>query len=302
MSHAAREFIREARKIKEYGPLKFLHGYVYMRWPYKYIAAALFLLHPPRWVERLSSALQRLFCGVKEGDASGLRFCDTYHGKVVSIEAATRLITVERELSLSLPEQVLPYAAARELVLKTAQPIAALDCPCRSARPNPCLPLGVCLVVGEPFASFIVEHHPTKARPISNQEALDILREERGRGHVTHAFFKDAMFGRFFAICNCCPCCCVAMEAQRAGSNMLASSGYVARLDAQRCELCGKCAKKCPFGALRLEEGAYSVDQTACMGCGVCEAACPQGAITLVRDQSKGAPLDLGDCLGEMVK
>jgi hypothetical protein len=25
--------------------------------------------------------------------------------------------------------------------------------------------------------------------------------------------YKDAMLGRFYAICNCCSCCCGAMEA-----------------------------------------------------------------------------------------
>jgi NAD-dependent dihydropyrimidine dehydrogenase PreA subunit len=293
MRNATRDFFREAGKTKGYGALKLLHGYVYMRWPYKYIAAALFLLRPPRWVERVSAALQRLFCGVGAKKEGGLRFSDTYHGKVVSIEAATKLIKVERALSTSLPEKIIPYATARELVLDTEQPITALDCPCRASRPNPCLPLGVCLVVGDPFASFVAQHHPTRARPITSEEALTILREERGRGHVAHAFFKDAMFGRFFAICNCCPCCCVAMEAQRAGSNMLASSGYVALVDEQACEGCGKCVRKCPFDALSLEKGVCSVNQAACMGCGVCEAACSKGALRLVRDESKGAPLEL---------
>jgi ferredoxin len=31
------------------------------------------------------------------------------------------------------------------------------------------------------------------------------------------------------------------------------------------------------------------------MGCGVCEDVCPTGAIKLVRDASKGLPLDLDE-------
>ncbi|HEU68467.1 MAG TPA: hypothetical protein ENN53_04535 [Candidatus Acetothermia bacterium] len=30
-----------------------------------------------------------------------------------------------------------------------------LECPCRAARESPCLPLDVCLVIGEPFASCV---------------------------------------------------------------------------------------------------------------------------------------------------
>ena len=36
------------------------------------------------------------------------------------------------------------------------------------------------------------------------------------------------MLGRFYAICNCCKCCCGAMQAHLNGVPMLASSGYVA--------------------------------------------------------------------------
>jgi uncharacterized Fe-S center protein len=130
-------------------------------------------------------------------------------------------------------------------------------------------------------------------RPITVEEALEIIRAERARGHVSHAFFKDAMFGRFFAICNCCSCCCVAMEAQLAGSNRLAPSGYCARVDAARCKGCGKCAPMCPFEALTLVDDVCVVDEARCMGCGVCEAACAQEAMLLVRDASKGLPLEV---------
>ena len=36
-------------------------------------------------------------------------------------------------------------------------------------------------------------------------------------------YYKDAMLGRFYAICNCCSCCCGAMQAHQHGTPMPAS-------------------------------------------------------------------------------
>jgi Pyruvate/2-oxoacid:ferredoxin oxidoreductase delta subunit len=211
----------------------------------------------------------------------------------VPLAAAAQLVTVEEDIDLGDLEQTIPYATARDIVLQNPDHIVVLECPCRSVRPNPCLPLDVCLVVGEPFASFVQEHHPRRSRWITQQEAVDILRAEDERGHVHHAFFKDAMLGRFYAICNCCSCCCGAMEAQRNGTPMLASSGYVAQVDAELCAACGTCAEYCQFAAISVDDGFARIDAAACMGCGVCVAHCPQEAISLLRDPAKGEPLEI---------
>jgi Pyruvate/2-oxoacid:ferredoxin oxidoreductase delta subunit len=168
-----------------------------------------------------------------------------------------------------------------------------LECPCRAARAEPCLPLDVCLIVGEPFASFVVEHHGRRARWITPDEAVQILRAEHERGHVQHAFFKDAMLGRFYAICNCCACCCGAMQAHQNGVPMLAASGYVSRVDNALCAACGDCVAACPFEAISLTDGTSTVNANLCMGCGICVDRCRQGAMSLIRDESKGVPLEL---------
>jgi ferredoxin len=227
-------------------------------------------------------------------------FADTYHGKVVPLEAATQLVTVQEEVRLGdLGEQTIPYRLARDIVLQNPDHIVALECPCRTAREEPCLPLDVCLVIGEPFASFVAGHHPRRARWIEQQEAVDILQAEDERGHVHHAFFKDAMLGRFYAICNCCSCCCGAMQAQRNGTPMLASSGYVAVVDEDLCAGCGSCTDVCQFAAISVDDGFAYIDAAACMGCGVCVAHCPQGAIDLIRDPSKGEPMEIQRLIAE---
>jgi len=225
--------------------------------------------------------------------ASGTH-ADGYHGKVMPLQSAKRLVQVGEPINLPDLEQVIPYPRARALILKNPESIAVIDCPCRAARPNPCLPLDVCLIVGEPFVSFMLEHNPTKARRIDQARAARILEETDARGNVHHAFFKDAMLGRFYAICNCCDCCCGALHSHRSGHPMLASSGYVAQVDESLCIGCGDCAGRCQFHAISLPDGLFShIDENACMGCGVCLNACPHDALSLRREPAKGLPLEL---------
>ena len=135
------------------------------------------------------------------------------------------------------------------------------------------------------------------SRWITGDEAQQILADEHERGHVHHAFFKDAMLGRFYAICNCCECCCGAMQAHFNGVPMLASSGFVSQADEENCAGCGACLESCQFGAIDLFGGRSRVDWDACMGCGVCVDVCQQDALRLVRDERKGIPLDMRSLL-----
>ncbi len=240
------------------------------------------------WFDRLATHRKK-----HETAKSVMSFADTYHGKVVPLETAEQLVHLHDGFTVPDLEQVIPYKRARSIIMKNPDRIAVLDCPCRVSREHPCLPLDVCLIVGDPFASFIREHQPDRSRWITADEAAAILKAEDDRGHVHHAFFKDAMLGRFYAICNCCECCCGAMQAQRNGTPMLASSGYVSQLDEDLCIGCGDCNSYCQFGALELVDGLNHVIYDNCMGCGVCTSKCDQGALSLVRDEAKGIPLEI---------
>jgi ferredoxin len=300
MSPATRAFRREAQRTPGYSRFDLLHGYLYARWPYLYIGIGT----GEHWIaRRLGSMvgwLSRLVPYRSEPEGGGTTWADGYHGKVVPLQAATQLVTVEEDVDLGDLEQVIPYAHARDIVLHNPDHIVALECPCRAARENPCQPLDVCLIVGEPFASFVAEHHPRRARWITPGEAVGILRAEDERGHVHHAFFKDAMLGRFYAICNCCACCCGAMQAHQNGTPMLAASGYVSQVDVGLCAGCGLCADSCQFGAISVLDGVAVVEVESCMGCGVCVSQCVEGAVALVRDTAKGVPLEIRELVGAL--
>lgn len=292
------EFIREARQTPGYHLFDFLHGYVYARWPYLYISIGKGEHSLSPLLARLTGLANRLILPFQNQNGSKEHspketFADTYHGKVIPLKAATELVTIREEIQLQNLEKIIPYSKARDIMLKNPDYIVALECPCRSAKENPCQPLDVCLIVGEPFASFVTEHHPQRSRRIDSEEAVDILHAEEVRGHVHHAFFKDAMFGRFYAICNCCACCCGAMGAHHRGTPMLASSGFISRVNEELCIGCGECNEYCQFFALSLNDGHAVVDATTCMGCGSCVSHCSQEALSLVRDPTKGEPLEI---------
>jgi ferredoxin len=140
----------------------------------------------------------------------------------------------------------------------------------------------------------MLQHHPNRTRRIGQAEALEILQAEHERGHIHTAWFKDAMGGRFYAICNCCKCCCFGLEVMaKYDAPMVAASGHVAQVDGALCSACGACEEACPFEAVKVMNGAAAVNWDVCMGCGVCIGQCPNEAVSLMRDERKGIPLDV---------
>jgi Pyruvate/2-oxoacid:ferredoxin oxidoreductase delta subunit len=291
-------FYREARKSRGFSLFNFLHGYIYARWVYFYIAMGTGQ-HP--LARRLGPAMGWIgklitHNAPADGSIPMIKMEDTYHGKVIPLQAARELVSVKEDIDLGDLEKIIPYSLARDIVFQNPDHIVVMDCPCRAARENPCQPMDVCLVIGEPFAGFVLAHNPDRSRQITSEEAQAIIKAEDDRGHVHHAFFKDAMMGRFYAICNCCSCCCAAVNSHRNGTPMLASSGYVAEIDADKCRACGVCEKACLFAAIS-KDGTMRVEPSVCMGCGICTNQCRFDAIHMVRDQARGEPLEIRELI-----
>ena len=297
---STRKFYQESRANPKHSLGDFIHGYIYGRWTYTYISVAKGRHPLTKILGPLFSFITFLFPKPKaDAERSAaenekkITFADGYHGKVMPLEGASTLVTINKPLNLPDLEQVIPYKRAKDIILENPGHIAVFKCPCRSAMEKPCQPEDVCLTIGEPFTSFIVEHHPDKARRITQQEAVEIMEAEEKRGHVHHAFFKDAMLDRVYAICNCCSCCCGAINAHRNGTPMLASSGYISEVEQELCIGCGICSGFCQFDAIDMVDGLARVDFEKCMGCGVCAGKCEQEAIRFRLEPAKGEPLDI---------
>lgn len=294
---ATGNFLKQALEDRGMSMKDVLHGYMYIRWPKAYIGAALGENNLAPIADFISSLMASSDDSEKRQQLKE-EFAEGYHGKVIPTDEAVKFIKINRDIATTLPERVIPFKKARDIVLQDPDHIVVFECPCRASRENPCLPMDVCLIVGEPFASFVENNHADKARRISEDEAVRILEAENARGHVHHAFFKDVMLGRFYAICNCCSCCCGAMEAVRNGIPMLTPSGYIAVVDPHKCIGCGQCMEYCPFGAMKVRDKRMRIDPKKCMGCGVCTNKCRKGALHLARNKKHPEPL-LVDRLGK---
>jgi NAD-dependent dihydropyrimidine dehydrogenase PreA subunit len=225
---------------------------------------------------------------------------DTYHSKVVRLEDASRFITINKDLKLRNLDQVLPFRHAKDIIIKNPQNIVAYECACRAQKKDACKPSDVCLIVGEPFVDLVRMFQPLRSRRVSPEEALRIIREEDERGHVHTAWFKTAMLDRFYAICNCCKCCCLGIKfmSDYAMKTVL-PSGYRAIMG-EDCSGCGQCEKYCQFIAIKMAvysdngklEKKAGVIPEKCFGCGICENKC-KNKNSLLLDPEKGIPLNI---------
>jgi electron transport complex protein RnfB len=193
----------------------------------------------------------------------------------------TRIFPVESSISSQI--EVLPYERASEL-MKLADVISVSHCPCRVSAEfagKGCgKPTDVCLHFGN-FAEFMIERG--HGRKISKDEALDILEETEKAGlvHLTGNSW-DAVY----SICSCCSCCCTQLKAIKELSKpgAVATSRFMAVVNADECTVCGTCEDRCQVGAVVVMENLAVVDLEKCIGCGLCVTTCPAEAISLKED------------------
>lgn len=233
-------------------------------------------------------------CGRNAGDIA----TNTYHAKVLRLEDAEQIINLEEDLDLgTLEKNILPYEIARDAIIDCPDRIAVIDCVCRNSNGEQgCYPRDVCFLIGEPWVTWAMDRDRyLNGRLVSKEEALKIMRECHERGNVHAGFFKDVAAGRLYSICNCCPCCCTALQAQNyIGAPMLIGSGFKAKVDMDKCKGCGICAKKCNFLAITMEDGKPVINEELCCGCEACQTFCKSDAISLeAMDPSVLAPLDI---------
>ncbi|MDP8256025.1 MAG: 4Fe-4S binding protein [Candidatus Alcyoniella australis] len=194
-----------------------------------------------------------------------------------------RVVPVEKSVNAEL--HVHPYEVVANLV-RGADYIALTKCACRVSVAKCERPLEVCIIFGPP-AEFLVERG--YARHVDHDEALRALELSEAAGLV-HTSNNSA--DRANLICNCCSCCCTVLRGltQVGNPHAIATSAFVAAIDAQACTGCAVCADdRCPIEAIVVTDGTALVDAERCIGCGLCVSTCPANAIRLREREQRPA-------------
>lgn len=192
-----------------------------------------------------------------------------------------RVYVQEPVLTNDKTNHILDYERATHII-EEAEHIGLGLCYCRhkmSHAGQPCeinAPWDVCLTFDNVARSL--SEHGEYARLISKEEALDALQRsyESNLVQIGENVREHPAF-----ICNCCGCCCEALQAARRFSPMqpVATTNYIPHIEIESCVGCGKCAKVCPVLAISMEakedgKKRAVLDEEICLGCGVCARNC----------------------------
>ena len=212
-----------------------------------------------------------------------------------------RVFVNEPVLMTEKTNHILDYERATHII-EEADFIGVGTCFCRHKNYHlgiPCrqnAPMETCLTFGNVARSL--SEHGGYTRQIDKSEAKEIL--EMCYGYNLVQMGENVREHPAF-MCNCCGCCCEALETVRRFSPMqpIATTNYIPKINYNDCVSCGKCEKVCPILAISMQENNLPVsdskgekpikkrrpviDESICLGCGVCARNCPKKAITLQR-------------------
>jgi len=210
----------------------------------------------------------------------------------------TRSLVYEEHIPVT--SEIVTYESARDIV-KQAKFGAVSMCYCRHKRQHEgksCrkgVPIeGTCISLGN-GARFLSRRGFAEPKSTSELLAVIDLAHDLRLTHITDNIRNKPTF-----ICNCCGCCCEIMAGVQMGFyNGVAKTSYIATIDAEKCDYCGKCFSACNVKAIGLAKNNSNtgsqnrhteIKQHICLGCGACISACEHGAITLIPRQETVLP------------
>ena len=196
-----------------------------------------------------------------------------------------RVFVQEPVLLTEKANHILDYERASHII-EEAEYIGVGLCYCRHKNHHlgkECelkAPMETCLTFDNIARSLAA--HGGYARLISREEAKDIL--ETAYGYNLVQIGENVREHPAF-MCNCCGCCCEALQAARRFSPMqpIETTNFIPRIDTKDCISCGKCARVCPVLAISMKDKKPVIDKSICLGCGVCARNCPKKTIVLER-------------------
>lgn len=201
--------------------------------------------------------------------------------------------TIPISKSIHPQHNVSTFDEVSSLLQQAEEPFAIIECICRKKKEiegHSCKVTDrkeTCLAIGS-VAGMILQSG--NGREIARGEALAILEENQKKGLV----LQPSNTEKVDFICSCCGCCCGMLAVHKSLPKPLEywASNFLAEVDANKCEACGACEKRCQVDAVTVsEEKQYAlVAPERCLGCGICVTTCPTQAITLLKKPTEVRP------------
>jgi Pyruvate/2-oxoacid:ferredoxin oxidoreductase delta subunit len=195
-----------------------------------------------------------------------------------------RVIPVEQ--TIDARSEILHFDLVSKM-LESVQTIALAHCACRISV-GACDRLTETCLIFDSTARFLIDRG--FAREITTEEAKAVLRlaEEAGLVH-TCTNSQD----RLAVMCNCCPCCCIALRGMTRLQNpyAFARGRWHAQVDEALCSGCATCQdQRCPVSAIEVQNDLARVSRERCIGCGLCVSTCETNALSMVQRKDAGVP------------
>jgi electron transport complex protein RnfB len=201
--------------------------------------------------------------------------------------------TIPVSKSIHLQHNVSSFDEVTSLLQQAEEPFAIIECICRKKKEiegHSCKVTDrkeTCLAIGS-VAGMVLQSG--NGREIARDEALAILEQNQKQGLV----LQPSNTERIDFICSCCGCCCGMLAVHKVLPRPLDfwASNFLAEVDAEKCDACGACEKRCQVGAVAVSDPKKHaiVDSGRCLGCGVCVTTCPPQAITLSKKPTEVRP------------
>ena len=246
-------------------------------------------------IERLTPEFVKDFNKYTSSKNFGVEFLSTKLPQMRTIPVAK---------SIHPQHNVSTFDEVATLLQEAEEPFVINTCICRKKRTiegKSCKKTDrreTCLAVGDMGRMAL---RSGQGREITRDEAIAIIEKNQKQGLV----LQPSNTEKAEYICSCCGCCCGMISVQKSLPKPLEywATNFYARVDAEACESCGACEKRCQVGAVRVagKNQPAVVNLDRCLGCGVCVPTCPTKSINLVKkpDEVKPPPTreDLHDII-----